>query len=57
MVKRLTDYAPESNTLERYYERGVSSLDITALALCEYSGKNCDDIENSIVITRLVDFT
>ena len=57
MAKRLTKYAPESDTLERYYERGASSVVIiSALALRQDLGMAYDNIETSIVIHRQVDF-
>ena len=59
MAKQLMNHAPESETLERYYEKGSANVDITALALREDSGMSYEelDLENSIAITRLVDFT
>ena len=57
MAKRLTKYAPESDTLESYYERGASSVVIiSTLALRKDSGMAYDNIETSIVIHRQVDF-
>ena len=58
-AKQLMNHAPESESLGKYYERGSANVDITALALREESGRNYEelDIENSIAITRLVDFT
>ena len=50
---------PNINTLERCQKRGLSNFDFTGLALHEDSRITYEDldIEDSITITRLADFT
>lgn len=56
MAKRLTKYAAESDTLERYYKRGDSCVVVSALALRKDLEMTYDNVETSIVMIRLVDF-
>ena len=52
-------HAPDSDSLERCQKRGSPNIDFTALALQEDSRMSHEslDIEDSIGITSLVDFT
>jgi len=57
-AKQLTNHAPGSNTLMRYYEKGASNIDVTAVALSEVGASYQQmDLEDSIATTRLVDLT
>ena len=51
--------ALDSDTLERGQKRGLSNLDFTGITLHEDSRMTYEDldIEDSIAITRLADFT
>ena len=53
------NHAPDSNILEKFYERGASNTDVTALALHRGTRMSYQDLvlDKLIAITHLLDFT